>query len=443
MSKNYATVNPCVMCMPMGSVLAFRGIENTMPMFHGSQGCSTYIRLHLAHHFREPIDIASSALSESGAVYGGTANLKMGLKNVIKGYNPSIIGVATTCLAETIGEDVPNIISEFRQEEGMADDITIIPVSTPSYKGSHEEGYNETLKAIVQSLASPTLPNEKVNLIVGAIVSPADIRYIKQIMEDFNCDRILLPDFSDTFDAPLVENNPKIPAGGTSIDDVKDVANSNETLNLGICSQVAGAGEYLENTFNIQHTRLPLPIGLEYTDMFVGKLEEITGNPLPKKYESERGRLLDTMVDVHKYVANVKIAVFGDTDIVLGITKLVSEIGMNPVVIASGAGNPVFAEAVKNIAPDSTILHGCDFTDIHREIKNRDVEMMIGPFTGRQISMKESIPLIRVGLPNHDRVGAARQLVLGYEGAGRLVDTITNTMLELEDKNKTVPDLII
>ncbi|MFU8766746.1 MAG: nitrogenase component 1 [Candidatus Methanoperedens sp.] len=443
MSKNYATVNPCVMCMPMGSVLAFRGIENTMPMFHGSQGCSTYIRLHLAHHFREPIDIASSALSERGAVYGGTDNLKMGLKNVIEGYNPRIIGVATTCLAETIGEDVPGIISEFRQEEGMADDITIIPVSTPSYRGSHEEGYNETLKAIVQSLASPALPNEKLNLVIGAIVSPADIRYLKQMLDELNCNRILLPDFSDTFDAPLVENNPKMPAGGTPIDDVKDMANSSETLSLGICTQAASAGGYLENTFNIPHTRLPLPIGLEYTDMFAWKLEEITGQPLPGKYESERGRLLDTMVDVHKYVAHVKICVFGDTDTVLGITKLVSEIGMDPVVIASGTHNPVFAEAVKNITPGSTILHGCDFTDIHREIKNHGVELMLGPFTGRQISMKENIPLIRVGLPNHDRVGAARQLVVGYEGAARLVDTITNTLLELEDKNKTVTELII
>jgi nitrogenase molybdenum-iron protein NifN len=177
--------------------------------------------------------------------------------------------------------------------------------------------------------------------------------------------------------------------------------------------------------------------------MFVGKLEEITGNPPHVKYESERGRLLDTMVDVHKYVAKIRIAVFGDTDNVLGITKLVSEIGMDPVVIASGTRNPVFSEAVKNITPDSTILHGCDFTDIHREIKNNDVELMLGPFTGRQISAKEKIPLIRVGLPNHDRVGAARQLILGYEGAARLVDTITNTLLEQEEKHKKIPELIV
>ena len=38
MSESYSTINPCNMCMPMGSVLAFRGIEGCMPLFHGSQG---------------------------------------------------------------------------------------------------------------------------------------------------------------------------------------------------------------------------------------------------------------------------------------------------------------------------------------------------------------------------------------------------------------------
>lgn len=435
MSKNYASVNPCVMCMPMGSVMAFRGVENTMPMFHGSQGCSTYIRLHLAHHFREPMDIASSALSEHGAVYGGAVNLKKGLENVIRGYNPEIIGVATTCLAETIGDDVPRIIDEFKNEEPEASDVTIIPVSTPSYSRSHEEGYSETLKAILRTLAVQTQRNDGINLVIGSIISPADVRFLKQVLEDFKSKFILLPDTSETFDAPLSGSQSKIPAGGTSIEDVKDMANSRETISLGMHYP----GDYLETEFHVPNTVLPLPIGLEYTDMFISKLEEVTGHNLPGKYEFERGRLLDTMVDVHKYVANVKTAVYGDTEIVLGITKLLRELGMDPKVIASGSSNLVFAEKAKEISPGSTVLHGCDFTDVHREIRNNDIELMIGPFTGRQISQKENIPLVRVGLPNHDRVGAARQLILGYEGTAWLVDTITNTLLEQKEKGKTFP----
>jgi nitrogenase molybdenum-iron protein NifN len=415
--------------------MAFRGIENTMPLFHGSQGCSTYMRLHLAHHFREPVDIASSALSEKGAVYGGAANLKQGLKNVIKGYNPRMIGVATTCLAETIGEDIPHIIKEFMQENPSLKELVVIPVSTPSYTHSHEEGYNETLRAVVQTLAVQSRPNHRLNLIVGAVVSPADIRYLKQLLEDCKCDNILLPDTSETFDAPLVENPAKIPSGGTPIKDIKDMANSLETITLGICTQTTSAGAYLKSRFNVPHTILPLPIGLEFTDMFAAKIEKITGRSLPRKYELERGRLLDAMIDVHKYVAHVNTAVFGDTDIVLGITKLLTELGMNPRVVATGADNPGFVEAVKKIAPGSTILCGVDFTEIHGEIKSNDIELMIGPFTGRQISKKENIPLVRAGFPNHDRVGAARQLMLGYDGAMRLIDTITNTILE-HDQSK-------
>jgi len=57
-------------------------------------------------HFREPMDIASSNFGEESVVFGGKQNLFDGLKHVIEGYHPNVIGIATTCLAETIGDDV-------------------------------------------------------------------------------------------------------------------------------------------------------------------------------------------------------------------------------------------------------------------------------------------------------------------------------------------------
>lgn len=430
MSKSYATVNPCSTCMPMGSIMAFKGIEDSMTLFHGSQGCSTYMRLHLIHHFREPLDVGSSALSERGAVYGGAANLKRGLKNIIQGYRPAVIGLATTCLAETIGDDVPQIVREFEKEEPMARGVTIIQVSTPSYAGSHEEGYVETLRAIIQRLAAKGERNRKFNLIIGSIVSPADIRYLKDLLEYWCNEYVLFPDISETFDAPLVKNLPKIPEGGTSLHDIRDTANSTETITIGGCIQSASAGSYLEMEYGVPHTALPLPIGIEYTDMLVAKLEEITGSELPQKYERERGRLLDAMIDAHKIVSGIRTAVYGDTEVVLGITKVLREIGMNPAVVATGSQNPEFTQSVKQISPTSTILCGVDFAQIHKEITKENIELMIGPSTGRQISQKENIPLLRVGLPNHDRFGAARQMIVGYKGTTWLIDAIANTLLE-------------
>jgi nitrogenase molybdenum-iron protein NifN len=438
LSENYATVNPCSMCMPMGSVMAFKGIEGCMPIFHGSQGCNTYMRLHLAHHFREPVDIASSALSEKGAVYGGAANLKKGLKNVIQGYGPRVIGIATTCLAETIGDDVVQIAREFQQEEPLARDVAIIPASTPSYSGSHEEGYNEALKSIVRTLAKRGRPNARFNLVIGSIISPAEVRHLKSMLVDWGCsyDYTVLPDISETFDAPLAVDYPKITEGGTPLAEIREMANSRETLTVGGSVWGGGAGDYLEREFGVHHTLLPLPIGVEQTDRFVGKLEEITDLGLPEKYERDRGRLLDAIVDCHKLVAGVRTAVYGDTDMVLGVAKLLCEMGMDPRVIATGSKNAEFVKRGEDLAPGSEVLSNVDFSDIHESVARNDIELLIGPFTGRQISKAEKIPLLRVGLPNHDRFGASRQMVLGYGGTTMLVDRIANAIVEMNELSR-------
>ncbi len=429
MPECHAIVNPCCMCMPMGTVFVFRGIQGCMPLFHGSQGCSTYMRLYLAHHFREPVDIASSALSEKGAVYGGAASLKQGLKNVIKGYSPKAIGVATTCLAETIGDDVPQILKEFKQEPD-AEEVIIFNVSTPSYSASHEAGYRRALKAVVESLAERSEPNGKINLLLGTIISPADVRYMKRLLCDWGLDHILLPDISESFDAPLAQEFPRIPSGGTALEDIRDMANSEATITIGASTEEKGAGDYLQKEFGIQHIQLPLPLGLEATDMFVGKLEGLMDQPLPEEYEMERGRLLDAMVDAHKLLAEVRTCLYGDTEMVLGLASLMKELGMSPQILATGTASPAFDRLAKELVPTAKIMGGVDFSQIHEEVAARDMELLVGPFTGRQIARAEKVPLLRVGFPNHDRFGAARQLLLGYEGAARLVDAMANALLD-------------
>ncbi|MCI5126634.1 MAG: nitrogenase, partial [Candidatus Electrothrix sp. AR5] len=98
MSKNHpnyiSTTNACKLCKPLGACLAFKGIEGAVPYLHGSQGCATYMRRYIISHYNEPIDIASSSLSEKNAIYGGGPNLKMGLTNVAEKYRPAMIGIA-------------------------------------------------------------------------------------------------------------------------------------------------------------------------------------------------------------------------------------------------------------------------------------------------------------------------------------------------------------
>ena len=445
--RNYSTVNPCVMCEPMGSVLAFKGIEDTMVMFHGSQGCSTYMRLHLAHHFREPVDIASSSLSEHGAVYGGSANLKKGLTNVMNRYDPKVVGVATTCLAETIGEDTNGIINEYRDEGGIPDDVIVIPVSTPSYAGSHTNGYIKAVDAIVRHFTKDTqeenkVPNNKVNVILAETISPADIRELKQIISDTVGSTIFLPDISDTFDAPMRDIMPKISPGGTPLADIADMVNSTAAIGLGTSSANL-ALEYLSNNHNVPSYSLPMPIGLKNSDKFVQALTQIAGCGIPDKYQNERGRLMDAMIDVHKYTYGVRVAIFGDPDTVLGLLSLALEIGMHPVLVASGSKTTGFSECartrIEKVNPDceSTVLEGMDFDTFNDAVKSVKPDMLIGNSNGKYIAEAEKIPLVRVGFPIHDRVGAQRILMVGYRGAMEMIDRITNTILETEEIVRT------
>ena len=100
--QNYtATRNACKLCAPLGASVVFKGIEGCVPMIHGSQGCATYIRRYMISHYKEPVDIASSNFSEETTVYGGAKNFIDGIDNVIRQYHPKVMGIASTCLAET------------------------------------------------------------------------------------------------------------------------------------------------------------------------------------------------------------------------------------------------------------------------------------------------------------------------------------------------------
>ena len=129
-----STTNACKLCTPLGACLAFRGVAGAVPFLHGSQGCATYMRRYIISHFREPMDIASSSLGEKHAIYGGGPNLKQGLHNVMGKYGPQLIGVATTCLTETIGDNVSMIVKEFSRNTWITAMQQPYPGSSPSLR---------------------------------------------------------------------------------------------------------------------------------------------------------------------------------------------------------------------------------------------------------------------------------------------------------------------
>lgn len=449
-SPYISTTNACKLCKPLGACLAFRGIEGAIPFLHGSQGCATYMRRYIISHFREPMDIASSSLGEKHAVYGGEANLKLGLRNVMRKYEPKLIGIATTCLTETIGDDVPMILRSNQKESHGRESGEALPmvvhVSTPSYSGTHMEGFHAAVRAVVDQVTvaveGPRLEN-RLNLLPG-FVSPADIRYLKEIIEDFQLQAILLPDISETMDGPALEDYQRLPEGGTPIEAIMDMGRSGATLEFGrTMDEGRTAGHLLQKRFGLPLHALGTPIGLRETDRFMKILEYTAKRGIPRKVHLERGRLVDSYVDAHKYVFDKKAVVYGEEDLVVGLTAFLIEIGVHPVLCASGGQSGRLEEAIRAVTegllPEPPLVReGMDFYEIAQEAEALEPDLLIGHSKGYQLARKRKTPLVRVGFPIHDRFGGQRMLHLGYRGTQNLLDLIVNTLIEKKQEDSPI-----
>ncbi|TWU45148.1 Nitrogenase molybdenum-iron protein beta chain [Novipirellula aureliae] len=438
-----ATRNACKLCTPLGACLAFSGIEGAMPFLHGSQGCSTYIRRYMISHFREPMDIASSNFGEHTAIFGGGKNIRLGLANVIEGYHPTMIGIATTCLSETIGDDVKMFLHEFRKDHQGEALPHLVHVATPSYTGTHATGYHDAIRAIVDVLAQPG-PTIKgvVNLIPG-MLSPADLRWLKDVVTDFGLQPILLPDYSDRLDGGTWSEYKKLPPGGTTIQQAARMGQAEATLEFGFTTNEAtSAGTLLEKKFGVPCSHMGVPMGVALSDALFDKLSQISGRPVPVKYQGRRGRLIDSFIDAHKYVINKRVVVFGEEDLVVGMTAMMAEVGLKPVLCSSGGKSKKLGESIRAVAPeiadDCEIHEGVDFEEIAEHAKQLEPDLLVGNSKGYKLARELNVPLMRVGFPIHDRIGGARVLHVGYDGAQTRFDSIANGLLEMRQHDSDV-----
>lgn len=443
---NYiSTTNACKLCKPMGATLAFRGVEGAMPFLHGSQGCATYMRRYIISHFNEPMDIASSSLGEKHAIFGGGPNLKQGLTNVTEKFHPKIIGIASTCLTETIGDNLPMLLAEYKAANKEKTDLPLlVPVSTPSYSGTHMEGFHAAVRSLVATLTEQSEEKEDRLAILPGFVSPEDIRHLKEICVNYNQPLTVLPDISETLDGPALDAYEKIPHGGTPICEIQGLAQVKAALEFGwTISAADSAGLLLEEQFDVAHHRIGLPMGIRSSDRFFKTLNTVTGKKTPALYTEQRGRLVDSLADGHKYVFGKKAIVYGEEDLVVGLTSFLVEIGIQPVLCASGGKSGMLEEAIASVTegmlPEMPqIYEGMDFYDIEQQAEELAPDLLIGHSKGYQLARKLEIPIIRAGFPIHDRIGGQRLLHIGYAGAQRLFDTIANALLE---KKQTDSDI--
>ncbi|MDR1933104.1 MAG: nitrogenase [Spirochaetales bacterium] len=445
-----STRNACKLCSPLGACFAFRGIEGCIPLIHGSQGCATYIRRYGISHFREPIDIASSNFTEAAAIFGGKDNLFTALDNVSRAYRPAAIGITSTCLSETIGEDVSMYLKQYetRRGQGLCDNAGHCPAifyaSTPSYRGTHVEGFHEAIYAAVRALISdgPAADQRRVKVpprinLISGLLSAEDLRELHAILKSFAAPYTLLPDYSESLDGPSWAGYQKLPAGGTKADDIRSMKDAAGTLYLGFSSSPErDAGQWLASRFGVPLTHMDFPLGIENCDVFFESLSRLCEKPVPEFWTKQRGRLIDAYIDGHKYCNGKKAIIYGEEDFVVAIASFLDEIGVVPVAAATGAQSNSFAhrirKALKNTRQQTLIMDKADFAGILEAVKGGGLEadFVMGHSKGLYLARNLGLPLLRCGFPVHDRIGGQRILHLGYKGTLNLFDLVCNTLMQ-------------
>ena len=249
----------------------------------------------------------------------------------------------------------------------------MVHVSTPSYAGSHEEGYHATVLAMVKALAKEGPRHEAVN-VIAPMGSPADLRCLKTVFRDFGLEPILLPDYSDTLDGPAwteyQRDSARRHAARTRSAAWAAPGPPSNSARRG--SEGRTAGKVLEERFGVPCHAIPLPLGVTQTDRLFDLLEELGGRPMPAHYhETARaaGRLLRRRPQVRLRQAGRWSTASRTWS--WESPSLLAEIGVTPALCASGTGTgrlqKQLAAAEADLAGDMLVLEDVDFAEIEEQ----------------------------------------------------------------------------
>lgn len=446
--KNFArkdmVINPAKACQPLGAVLAALGFEKTLPFVQGSQGCVAYFRSHFARHFKEPVPCVSSSMTEDGAVFGGLKNMVEGLQNCTKIYNPEMVAVSTTCMAEVIGDDLKSFIDNARLEGVIPQDFPVPYAHTPSFVGSHTTGYDAMLKGILSNLSEKGGANpaeapktDKLNVISGFDTYTANFAEIKRILSLFGLEYTILGDHSDNFNSPA-NGEYSYYYGGTKLADVAPAAGAKATIALQKYSTKKTL-QYIEDSWKQETVALYSPVGITATDKLIKEISRVSGIPVPQELIDERGKVVDAYTDSHPYLHNKRVALVGDPDLLLGLISFCLEVGVEPVHILCSNGDKDFeAEAYELLKAsphglDAKVYVGADLWHLRSLLLTDPVDFAIGSTHLKQNARAAGIPLVRIGFPIFDRHHLHRFPIIGYQGAIQVLTQVVNTLLQQLD----------
>ena len=425
--RKAAAINPLKMSAPLGAALAFLGLDSCLPLFHGSQGCTAFALVAMVRHFRESIPLQTTAMNELTTILGGADHVEQAINTIFERAKPRVIGLCTTGLTETRGEDMVGDLKLMRARHPEWADLAVVFAPTPDYVGGLQEGWATAVTSMIETLVPErrcaAVAKTRINILAGSHLTPGDIEEIRDIADCFGLDPIILPDLSGSLDGHVPERHIPHTLGGTRLEDIRAMGRSIHTLAIG--EHMRAAAEALEARTGVGFTLLPHLTGLEANDSLMTLLADLSNKPVPQRLRRRRSQLLDAMLDGHIPFGGRRVAIAAEPDLLLALASLVSSLGAR----IDTAVTTVPAPHLSALATGRVLVG--DLDDFERAAAGSNLLITHGQ--GVEIARRLAIPLFRAGFPLFDRLGAAHRVSVGYRGSRDLIFEIGNILIDHRD----------
>ena len=425
-SKKALAVNPLKVSQPIGASLAFLGLARSLPLMHGSQGCTAFGKVFFVRHFREPIPLQTTAMDQVSSIMGADENIIEALRALSDKSKPDIIGLVTTGLSETQGTDIRRALRDFRTTHPEFAHVAVIPVNTPDYVGGLESGYALAIESLIETLVpegqSAGKRPKQVNVLASAMLTPGDIEAIREWTEAFGLRAIVVPDIGDSLDGHLTEAEySALTLGGTPRSEIEIMGESTASLVVG--PSLHKAANILKARTGVPDYRFDGLMGLDDCDAFTQALAEIAGKPVPEKIKRHRAQLQDAMVDCHFMIGFARIALAADPDLLGMQVRFLT--GMGAEIVS--AVSPHKHESLAGLAIEKVIIG--DLEDMEKQAKAADAQLIISNSHAAESAHRLGLPLLRSGFPQYDHVGGYARTWVGYRGTRQALFDLANIIV--------------
>ncbi|MUG92940.1 nitrogenase iron-molybdenum cofactor biosynthesis protein NifN [Scytonema sp. UIC 10036] len=426
-TNSSVAVNPLKLSQPLGAALALLGLKGMIPLFHGSQGCTAFAKSLLVKHFSETIPLSTTAMSEVSTILGGEENVEQAILTLAERLKPDVIGLCTTALTETRGDDMPHILKGIRKRHPELNSLPVVLVSSPDFKGSLQDGYAAAVESIVRELAQKSDEQNphpmQIAILPSSAFTPGDVEEIKEIVTAFGLKPIVVPDLAASLDGHLEDSYSAITANGTSLAELREIGNSAFTLALG--ESMRGAAKILHDRFNIPYEVFGELTGLEPVDNFLQALADLSGTAVPEKYRRQRRQLQDAMLDTHFFFGCKRVSLALEPDLLGSTVYFLQSMGAEIHAAVTTTRSPMLEKL-----PINTVTVG-DLEDFEQLAVGSD--LLIGNSHTVAIAKRLGVPVYRQGIPIFDRLGNGLYTKVGYRGTIEILFDIANIFMEEEE----------